>query len=61
MFVILAAVTGGEAWAEVFAGVTGAAEYTVNAAAGSAWTVPSGPTVEHVRVPDLGGGTKGLL
>jgi RHS repeat-associated protein len=45
----------------VFAGGTSAAEYTVTAAAGSAWTVPSAPTVQHVRGPDLGGGTKGLL
>jgi RHS repeat-associated protein len=43
----------------VFAGGTSAAEYT--AAAGSAWTVPLAPTVQHVRGPDLGGGTKGLL
>jgi RHS repeat-associated protein len=45
----------------VFAGGTSAAEYTVTAAAGSAWTVPPAPTVQHVRGPDLGGGTKGLL
>jgi len=45
----------------VFAGGTSAAECTVTAAAGSAWTVPSAPTVQHVRGPDLGGGTKGLL
>ncbi|MFN5961149.1 MAG: RHS repeat-associated core domain-containing protein [Verrucomicrobiota bacterium] len=44
-----------------FSGGTSAAEYTVPAAAGSAWTVPSAPTVQHVRGPDLGGGTKGLL
>ena len=44
----------------VFAGGTSAAEYTVTAAAGSAWTVPPAPTVQHVRGPDLGGGTKGL-
>ncbi len=43
----------------VFSGGTSAAEYT--AAAGSAWTVPLAPTVQHVRGPDLGGGTKGLL
>jgi RHS repeat-associated protein len=36
------------------------AKYTVTAA-GSAWTVPLAPTVQHVRGPDLGGGTKGLL
>ena len=36
------------------------AKYTVTAA-GSAWTVPSAATVQHVRGPDLGGGTKGLL
>jgi RHS repeat-associated protein len=45
----------------VFSGGTSAAEYTVTAAAGSAWTVPSAATVQHVRGPDLGGGTKGLL
>ena len=45
----------------VFAGGTSAAEYTETAAAGSAWTVPPAPTVQHVRGPDLGGGTKGLL
>jgi len=45
----------------VFSGGTSAAEYTVTAAAGSAWAVPSAPTVQHVRGPDLGGGTKGLL
>jgi len=45
----------------VFSGGTSAAEYTVTAAAGSAWTVPSAATVLHVRGPDLGGGTKGLL
>jgi RHS repeat-associated protein len=45
----------------VFAGGTSAAEYTVTAAAGSAWAVPSAATVQHVRGPDLGGGTKGLL
>ncbi len=49
----------------VFSGGTSAAEYTETAAAGSAagsaWTVPSAPTVQHVRGPDLGGGTKGLL
>jgi RHS repeat-associated protein len=45
----------------VFSGGTSAAEYTVTAAVGSAWTVPSAPTVQHVRGPDLGGGTKGLL
>jgi RHS repeat-associated protein len=44
----------------VFSGGTSAAEYTVTAAAGSAWTVPSAATVLHVRGPDLGGGTKGL-
>jgi RHS repeat-associated protein len=44
-----------------FSGGTSAAEYTVTAAAGSAWTVPSAATVQHVRGPDLGGGTKGLL
>ena len=37
------------------------AKYTVTAAAGSAWTVPLAATVQHVRRPDLGGGTKGLL
>jgi RHS repeat-associated protein len=37
------------------------AKYTVTAGAGSAWTVPSAATVQHVRGPDLGGGTKGLL
>jgi hypothetical protein len=37
------------------------AKYTVTAAAGSAWAVPSAATVQHVRGPDLGGGTKGLL
>jgi RHS repeat-associated protein len=45
----------------VFSGGTSAAEYTETAAAGSAWTVPSAATVQHVRGPDLGGGTKGLL
>jgi RHS repeat-associated protein len=45
----------------VFAGGTSAAEYTETAAAGSAWTVPPAATVQHVRGPDLGGGTKGLL
>jgi RHS repeat-associated protein len=45
----------------VFSGGTSAAEYTETTAAGSAWTVPSAPTVQHVRGPDLGGGTKGLL
>jgi RHS repeat-associated protein len=49
----------------VFSGGTSAAEYTVTAAAGSAagsaWTVPPAATVQHVRGPDLGGGTKGLL
>jgi len=45
----------------VFSGGTSAAEYTVTAAAGSAWAVPSAATVQHVRGPDLGGGTKGLL
>jgi len=45
----------------VFSGGTSAAEYTVTVAAGSAWTVPSAATVQHVRGPDLGGGTKGLL
>jgi len=44
----------------VFSGGTSAAEYT-ETAAGSAWTVPLAPTVQHVRGPDLGGGTKGLL
>ena len=28
---------------------------------GSAWAVPPAATVQHVRGPDLGGGTKGLL
>jgi RHS repeat-associated protein len=42
----------------VFSGGTSAAEYTVT---GSAWTVPPAATVQHVRGPDLGGGTKGLL
>ena len=37
------------------------AKYTCTAAAGSAWTVPPAATVQHVRGPDLGGGTKGLL
>jgi RHS repeat-associated protein len=37
------------------------AKYTVTAAAGSAWTVPAAATVQHVRGPDLGRGTKGLL
>jgi RHS repeat-associated protein len=45
----------------VFSGGTSAAEYTETAAAGSAWAVPSAATVQHVRGPDLGGGTKGLL
>jgi RHS repeat-associated protein len=49
----------------VFSGGTSAAEYTETAAAGSAagsaWTVPPAATVQHVRGPDLGGGTKGLL
>jgi RHS repeat-associated protein len=49
----------------VFSGGTSAAEYTETAAAGSAagsaWTVPSAATVQHVRGPDVGGGTKGLL
>jgi hypothetical protein len=45
----------------VFSGGTSAAEYTVTASAGSAWTVPPAATVQHVRGPDLGGGTKGLL
>jgi RHS repeat-associated protein len=45
----------------VFSGGTSAAEYTVTAAAGSAWAVPSAATVQHVRGPDLGGGTKGVL
>jgi RHS repeat-associated protein len=45
----------------VFSGGTSAAEYTVTVAAGSAWTVPPAATVQHVRGPDLGGGTKGLL
>jgi RHS repeat-associated protein len=45
----------------VFSGGTSAAEYTETAAAGSAWTVPLAATVQHVRGPDLGGGTKGLL
>jgi RHS repeat-associated protein len=49
----------------VFSGGTSAAEYTetaaAGAAAGSAWTVPPAATVQHVRGPDLGGGTKGLL
>ena len=76
VFVILAAVMGGEARAVVvmgrvrsdccdrqaeFSGGTIAAEYTVTAAAGSAWKVPLAATVQHVRGPDLGGGTKGLL
>ena len=45
----------------VFSGGTSAAECTVTAAAGLAWTVPPAATVQHVRGPDLGGGTKGLL
>jgi RHS repeat-associated protein len=45
----------------VFSGGTSAAECTETAAAGSAWTVPPAATVQHVRGPDLGGGTKGLL
>jgi hypothetical protein len=36
------------------------AEYTVTAAAGSVWTVPPAATVQHVRGPDLGGGTEFL-